>query len=193
MRIIITLCLALLASVQLVQAEPIIIGNNSSIDFSKLDTEGSKSEFKVESKNIKDMISGEITYLITPLEWNDTEMADYQQRYGVNPHQLVLAAFDDASSQLQTQNEAHTKKDKTERTPEEIAEIFSTRNGSQLLYLYISEFESAENSQNIALFLMEDRQDWLEEQGLIAIPKAVHDENLVTLGLKKPLYRDGYR
>ena len=206
MKTIITLCLSLIASVQFVQAESIVIGNNSEVDFSSLSSESSQSEFTIENKSINSMITGNVTVLISHLKWDDTHMADYQQRYGSNPKQLVIAAFDnratndakateDKNSTDAAKEQANAKdsKEKQALSSQELAEAFSTRDGSTLLYLYISEFESDKTSNNIGLFFTEDAQDWFTKQGLIAIPQPVHQQNLVTLGLEEPQFVGGYK
>lgn len=177
MKIVIILCLSLIASLQFVQAEAMIIGNNSRVDFSSLSSGNSASTFTVEAKTTTDMIIGNITVLISDVKWDDHEMADYQQRYGSNPHQIIIAAFNE----------------KQQATPSEQAEIFSTRDGSQLLYLYISELESNKTGDNIALFFTEDAQKWFVEQGMMAIPEVVYQQNLVTLGLKEAEFEGGYK
>ena len=177
MKIVITLCLSLMASLQFAQAENIVIGNNSDVDFSSLTSEGKGSDFTVENKNITDMISGDITVLISDVKWTDTQMADYQQRYGSNPNQIIIAAFNDL----------------TDPTMDQQAEVFSTRDGSKLLYMYLSKLESDKNSQEIALYFSEDAQQWFVKQGLMGIPKVVAHQNQVVLGLKDPEFEDGYK
>ncbi|TEW56555.1 hypothetical protein E2R68_00535 [Psychromonas sp. RZ22] len=177
MKIIITLCLSLIASLQFVQAEPVIIGNNSFLDFSSLDSGNSEVEFKIENHTIADMILGDTVAVISNIKWNDSQMADYQQRYGSNPHQLILAAF-------------NNKKDPT---PEEQAETFSTRDGSALLYLYLSDFQSEETNQKIGVFFIKDAQNWFSDKGLMPIPDAIYQQNLVELGLQEAVYEGGHK
>lgn len=176
-------------------AQQVIVGNNSNLDFSSLDTSASKSDFIVKDASINDMIAGEITMLVSHLKWDDKHMADYQQRYGGNPKQLIIAAFDKNPPAQSTQSDAQPddKAKPQDKTPQELAEIFSTRDGSELLYLYVSDFEADHHKQDVALFLTEDAQDWLKQQGLIVIPEVIHQQNLVTLKLKQPKYKGGYK
>lgn len=198
MKIVIFLCLSLLAGLQLTnaeslasindedysyQVEKLVVGNNSALDFSTLNTNTSSVSFSIERKDIGDMLSGNTVLFISDKPWNDSAMSEYQLRHGNNPQRLVIAAF---SAKKDIRNDA-------EIGPKELADIFSTRDGSSLLYLYIGESNSYQESRAIASFLMEDSQHWFEQQGLIAIPESVYQKNLVTLGLKDPAYPGGYK
>jgi hypothetical protein len=196
MKILVFICLSLLAilpvtasSLETEDTHPfdsgteIVVGNNSALDFSKFNIDASSVPFTIKRKEISDMIVGNISVFISDKPWNDSMMSDYQLRHGSNPQRLVIAAFS-AKADIRHQEALG---------PKELAEIFSTRNGSSLLYLYIGESASYQDSQSIASFIMEDAQAWFVEQGLIAIPDSVYQKNLVTLGLKDPVYPGGYK
>jgi len=197
MKILMFVCLSLLASLRLSfaaalededvrsysEATQVIVGNNSALDFSKFNTDASSVPFIIERKEISDMIAGNISVFISDKPWNDSMMSDYQLRHGSNPQRLVIAAFSAKADIRHRENLG----------PKQLAEIFSTRDGSSLLYLYIGESSSYQDSQTIASFIMEDAQTWFIEQGLIAIPESVYQKNLVTLGLQDPIYPGGYK
>lgn len=171
------LCVLFGTTVHFAQAAPIVIGNNSPVDFSSLLMEGNKDDFVIENKGIKEMISGEIQVLISDVKWDNDKMADYQQRYGSHPQQIIIAAFNDT----------------TDATMQQQAEVFSTRAGSKLLYMYISELAADGTNQEMMSFFTEKAQPWFSEQGLMMIPDVVYQQNLVTLGLKEPLFKGGYQ
>lgn len=177
MKIFIIFYAILTASFQFAQAEAMLIGNHSSVDFSSLLTEDNKAAFIIENKEIKDMSNGDIKILISDVKWNDDQMAHYQQRYGNHPRQIVIAAFND----------------KKNATMQQQADVFSTRDGSKLLYLYVNEVITDGTNQELVSLFTDNAQAWLSEQGLIAIPDVVQQQNLVTLGLKEPLFERGYQ
>jgi len=187
MRILIFICLSFIASMQLTQAQPTLVGNQSPVDFSTLNLADSPVDFLIKPKEqaLQEIINGETRLFISDIEWNDNAMADYQKLYGKNPKRVVLAAFN-----LKENAQAEKLKD---LNPEVVSEIFSTRNGTHLLYLYMGESDASQDQQAIASFLIKDAQQWFEEQGLIAIPEYLYQQNLVTLGLSSPEFVGGYK
>ncbi|RJG47962.1 hypothetical protein [Motilimonas pumila] len=161
-------------------AENLALINQSQLDASallKAYQQHSGKQIELQQGGIADLVSGKAGLLLSSKKWSDEILADYFLNYGEKPVQLTLAAFNPEAEVSEQQK----------------AELFSTRAGQPLLYLYVNKTAVGQAGIEFAKYANQQGQDNLASQGLVGIPSQLQQSNRVSLGLASPQFEGGYR
>ena len=146
-------------------------------DLENVDIEKGSGSFKI--VNLQDKQNKEA---VSKSQQNKGDKQKANSNIGEESSALSL----DEGDQVSLEKDAYETEEKQEQYEQRLAaEVFSTRAGYPILYLYLNGLADHEDNQELAVFFSENAQSWFEEQGLMVIPEVIYKQNLVTVELEE--------